>query len=374
MPYAHIIGWGKYLPGKPITNSELATRNGLDLDDDWIRARTGIHTRHFAGERESSSTMAFQAAQAALEVADVDPNDLDLIIVGTNTPDHLFPSTACLVQNALGASHAGAFDLVAGCPAFLYALITADRFIRSGTYKYILVIGVECVSRIMDPTDKSTAPFFGDGAGAVVLAARDEPGGILGFTLGADGSGGDLLILPAGGSRLPLSQEVLDKKLHYGRMDGGAVYRFGLKVMYQAALEATRQAGLRLQDIDLFIPHQSNARLIQQTSQSLHLPAEKVFINVDKYANTSSAALPIALCDAMAEGRLQPGNRVLLVTFGAGLTWAGAVLQWMAPKPVKPLPAWRRLLRGLRRVILAVRSAWLRLIHLYDRLRGQGQG
>jgi len=226
----------------------------------------------------------------------------------------------------------------------------------------------------MDQSDRSTAPFFGDGAGAVILAAREEPGGILGFTLGADGSGGDLLILPAGGSKLPLSQEVLDKKLHYGRMDGGAIYRFGLKVLHQAALDAVRQAGLRLQDIDLFIPHQSNARLIQQAGQSLRLPQEKVFINVDKYANTSSAALPIALCDAVAEGRLKPGDRVLLVTFGAGLTWAGAVLQWMAPKPVKPLPLWRRLLRALRKAMVALRSWWLRLVHAYDRLRGQGLG
>ena len=371
MPYAHIVGWGKYLPGKPLTTADLAARAGIELDDEWIRSRSGIQTRHFAGEKEFASTMSIKAARDALEMADLDASKLDLVIVATNSADYHFPSTACLVQDALGASHAGAFDLVAGCAGFLYALTVADRFIRSGAHHAILVVGTERASAVMDLQDKGTCAFFGDGAGAVVLKAGEQPGGLLGFTLGADGSGGDLLILPAGGSRLPVSQEVLDKKLQYGRMDGASMYRFGLKAIAQATKEALRQANVTLEEIDLFIPHQSNARLIQQAVQNLKISPEKVFVNVDRYANTSSAALPLAICDAVEAGRLHPGDHVLFATFGAGLTWAGAVFQWAVPKPTRPLPPWHRAWHALRDTLSALHSLWLRLVHWWDARWGE---
>lgn len=373
MPNAHIVGWGKYLPGKPLTTADLAARAGIELDDEWVRSRTGIQTRHFVDDKDFASTMATKAARAALEMADLDADKLDLIIVATNSPDYHFPSTACLVQDALGATHAGAFDLVAGCPGFLYALTVADRFIRSGAHRAVLVVGTERVSPIMDLTDKGTCAFFGDGAGAVVLTAGEQPGGLLGFTLGADGSGSDLLILPAGGSRLPLSQDVLDKGLQYGHMDGGAMYRFGLKAIAQATKEALRKANVTLDEIDLFIPHQSNARLIQQAVQNMKLSPEKVFINVDRYANTSTAALPLAICDAVEAGRLHPGDHILFATFGAGLTWAGAVFQWAVPKPVRRLTPWHRAWHGLRDTLAALHSLWMRLVHGVDKFLGGGE-
>jgi 3-oxoacyl-[acyl-carrier-protein] synthase-3 len=371
MPNAHIVGWGKHLPGKPITTADLAIRNGIDLDAEKIADRTGIRQRYFAGEKESTSTLAIHAAHAALEMANVDPARLDLIILGTNSPDNLFPATAFRVQAALGAIHAGAFDLSAGCPGFLYGLIVAGQFIRAGAYKTILVIGADCVSVALNPRDRGTCAYFGDGAGAVVLAAREDAGGLLGFTLGADGSGADLLELPAGGSRLPLTHEALDQGFQYGRMDGGALYRFGARAEHTAATEALKRSGLTVEDVDLFIPHQSNARLIQQVASGLKIPPEKVFVNIDRYANTSAAALPLALCDAVDEGRLKPGDHVLLATYGAGLAWAGAVVQWNLPTPLKPLPRWRRAWRGLRALVARQRARLLRLSHWLDSQGGR---
>lgn len=370
MPYAHIVGWGKYLPGKPVTNPELAARGGIELDDAWLRSRTGIQQRYFAEEKESTSSLATRAARVALEMADLDADQLDLIIVGTNSPDNLFPATACRVQDALGATRAGAFDLSAGCPGFLYALVTGSQFIRSGAMKHVLVIGAECISRMVNLKDKSTCAFFGDGAGAVVLTARDDPGGVLGFALGADGSGAELLILPAGGSRMPLTQRVLDEGHNFGHMDGPALYRFGTKALAQAVTESLRAAGVSLDDIDLFVPHQSNARLIQQVSAALKIPEEKVLVNIDRYANTSAAALPLGLCDAVEAGRLKPGDHVVLGTYGAGLTWAGAVVQWAVPTPVKPLPQWRRIFHGVRALGGRQRTLLRRLGHWLNRRRG----
>jgi 3-oxoacyl-[acyl-carrier-protein] synthase-3 len=371
MPNAHIVGWGKYLPGKPITTAELAIRNGIELDAEKIADRTGIRQRHFASEKESTSTLAIQAAHAALEMANVDPAKLDLIILGTNSPDNLFPATAFRVQAALGAIHAGAFDLSAGCPGFLYGLIVAGQFIRAGTYKTILVIGADCVSVALNPRDRGTCAYFGDGAGAVVLAAGEDSGGLLGFTLGADGSGADLLVLPAGGSRLPLTHDALDQGLQYGRMDGGALYKFGTRAEHTAASEALKRSRLTVEDVDLFIPHQSNARLIQQVASGLKLPPEKVYVNIDRYANTSAAALPLALCDAVDEGRLKPGDHVLLATYGAGLAWAGAVVQWDLPTPLKPQPRWRRAWHGVRAFVARQRGRLLQLSHWMDSLGGR---
>jgi 3-oxoacyl-[acyl-carrier-protein] synthase-3 len=362
---AHIIGWGKYLPSQVVTNAELAQTAGIDAE--WVKTRTGIEQRHVADPKQASADMAVRAARAALELADMPPSQLDLIIVATNTPDYLFPATACLVQDALGADHAGAFDLAAGCSAFVYSLVVADRFIRTGAYRHILVVGVETVSRIIDWKDKNCA-YFGDGAGAVVLTAGEAPGGLLAFALSSDGSGGDLLILPGGGSRHGISQEVLEQGWQYGRMDGRAVYRYGLRAMVRMGQQALRQARLTIDNIDLFIPHQTNLQLIQQVAQRLHVPSEKVFLNVARYANISSAAIPVSLCDALEAGRIQPGHRLLITTFGGGLTSAGIVWQWSQPLPLKPLPFFKRFWHALWDAQAAFRSRLFRLEHRLNAL------
>ena len=350
--YAQIVGWGKYVPSQVLTNDDLAKM--VDTSDDWIRARTGIVERRIADPRETTSTMSIKAAQAALQVADVIPEQLDLIIVTTATPDYLFPATACLVQDALGARRAGAFDLLAGCSGFVYGLGVGSQLIISGAYENVLVIGAETLSRIMDWTDRNTCVLFGDGAGALLLQASDAPGGVLSFTLGADGSGGDLLMLPGGGSRHPASAETVAQGLHYARMNGREVFRFATRIMGQAAREALTAAGLKVDDIDLFIPHQANMRIIQSAAKHLGLPMDKVFVNVDRYGNTSCASIPIAFCEAIEEERIKPDDHLVLVSFGAGLTWAAAVVQWHVPLPAPRLSWWKRLLRRV-----GYRWAWL---------------
>jgi 3-oxoacyl-[acyl-carrier-protein] synthase-3 len=350
--YAQIVGWGKYVPSQVLTNDDLAEM--VDTSDDWIRARTGIIERRIADPRETTSTMSIKAARTALQVADVAPEQLDLIIVTTATPDYLFPATACLVQDALGARRAGAFDLLAGCSGFVYGLGVGSQLIISGVYENVLVIGAEILSRIMDWTDRNTCVLFGDGAGALLLQASDAPGGVLSFTLGADGSGGDLLILPGGGSRHPASAETVAQKMHYARMNGREVFRFATRIMGHAAREVIGAAELKIEDVDLFIPHQANIRIIQSAAKHLRLPMDKVFVNLDRYGNTSCASIPIAFCEAIEEERIQPGDHLVLVSFGAGLTWAAAVVQWHVPLPAPRLPWWKRLLRRVR-----YRWAWL---------------
>ncbi len=378
--HAQIVGWGKYVPSQVLTNDDLAKM--VDTSDDWIRARTGIVERRIAEPGETTSTMSIKAAQAALQVADVAPERLDLIIVTTITPDYLFPATACLVQDALGARRAGAFDLLAGCSGFVYGLGVGSQLIISGAYENVLVIGAETLSRIMDWTDRNTCVLFGDGAGALLLQASDAPGGVLSFTLGADGSGGDLLILPGGGSRHPASAETVAQKLHYARMNGREVFRFATRIMGRAAKEAIRAARLKIDDIDLFIPHQANMRIIQSAAKQLKLPMDKVFVNLDRYGNTSCASIPIAVCEAIEEERIKPGDHLVLVSFGAGLTWAAAVVQWHVPLPAPRLPWWKRLLRrvgyrwawlvsGLRRTYRKFNSWWGRAV---GRIRGQNNG
>ncbi len=378
--HAQIVGWGKYVPRQVLTNDDLAKM--VDTSDDWIRARTGIVERRIAEPGETTSTMSIKAAQAALQVADVAPERLDLIIVTTITPDYLFPATACLVQDALGARRAGAFDLLAGCSGFVYGLGVGSQLIISGAYENVLVIGAETLSRIMDWTDRNTCVLFGDGAGALLLQASDAPGGVLSFTLGADGSGGDLLILPGGGSRHPASAETVAQKLHYARMNGREVFRFATRIMGRAAKEAIRAARLKIDDIDLFIPHQANMRIIQSAAKQLKLPMDKVFVNLDRYGNTSCASIPIAVCEAIEEERIKPGDHLVLVSFGAGLTWAAAVVQWHVPLPAPRLPWWKRLLRrvgyrwawlvsGLRRTNRQFNSWWGRVA---ARIRGNNNG
>jgi 3-oxoacyl-[acyl-carrier-protein] synthase-3 len=370
--YAQIVGWGKYVPSQVLTNDDLAKM--VDTSDDWIRARTGIVERRIAEPRETTSTMSIKAAQAALQVADVAPERLDLIIVTTATPDYLFPATACLVQDALGARRAGAFDLLAGCSGFVYGLGVGSQLIISGVYENVLVIGAEILSRIMDWTDRNTCVLFGDGAGALLLQASDAPGGVLSFTLGADGSGGDLLMLPGGGSRHPASAETVAQGLHYVRMNGREVFRFATRIMGHAAKEAIQAAGLKIDDVDLFIPHQANIRIIQSAAKHLGLPMDKVFVNLDRYGNTSCASIPVAFCEAIEEKRIRPGDHLVLVSFGAGMTWAAAVVQWHVPLPAPRLPWWKRLLRRVR-----YRWAWFvsRLRRTYRKFRswwGQAVG
>jgi len=356
--YAHVAGWGKYVPAKVVTNEDLSRT--VDTNDEWIVSRTGIRERRIAASlKETTATMSFAAAKGALEMAGVAPEELDLIIIATVTPEYSFPATACLVQDMLGAENAGAFDLSAGCSGFMYGLAMGSHSIASGVYNHVLVIGAETLSRIVNWHDRETCVLFGDGAGAVVLEGGDAPGGVLSTLIRADGSGGELLILPAGGSRQPPTLDTVATGQHYIKMNGREVFRFATRVMDKAARQVVADAGLTLEDVDLFIPHQANMRIIQAAARALEMPMEKFFVNLDKYGNTSGASIPIALCEAVECGRIKPGDHVVMVGFGAGLTWAAAVIQWGVPKP--PVPAWRRTVDGLRYVAAGVRSRFRRV-------------
>ncbi len=356
MQYAHIIGWGKYVPPNVLTNEDLA--KSVNTSDGWIRERTGIAERRIASSKESTALMAVHAAREAVEIADVDPNDIDLIIVATATPEYVFPATACLVQDALGAERAGAFDLEAGCSGFVYGLCTAAGLIRGEMYKNILVIGAETLSRILDWNDRATCVLFGDGAGAVLLRASERPGGILSTVLGSDGSGGELLIVPGGGSKHPAGAETVTSKMHTIKMNGREVYRFATRVMAQASKQAAQQAGWPFEKIDLFIPHQANLRIINSAAKALNLSPEKVFVNLERYGNTSAASIPIALCEAIDAGKVHPGDHLLMVGFGAGLTWGACAVQWTAQKYGVPPP---------RVAISRVRYGWFGLRSLLAR-------
>ncbi|MGC5771412.1 beta-ketoacyl-ACP synthase III [Paenibacillus pabuli] len=321
-----VIGTGKYVPEKILTNSDLEKM--VDTNDEWIVSRTGIRERHIAAPDQATSDLAYEAAVKALESAGMTGSDLDLIIVATITPDSAFPSTACILQDKLGAKGAAAFDLSAACSGFVYGLATATSFIQSGMYNNALVIGADCLSRITDYTDRNTCVLFGDGAGAVVVGEVPEGRGFKSFDLGAEGAGGGLLQLEGGGSRLPASAETVENKKHYIYMNGREVFKFAVRVMGTATVEVLRKAGLERTDVDLFVPHQANIRIIQSAMQRLELPEEKVVVNVDKYANTSAASIPLALVEAAEEGRMKAGDTVLMVGFGGGLTWGASVLVW----------------------------------------------
>ncbi|MFB5759769.1 beta-ketoacyl-ACP synthase III [Paenibacillus medicaginis] len=321
-----IIGTGKYVPEKILTNSDLEKM--VETSDEWIVSRTGIRERHIAAPEQATSDLAYEAAVRALESAGMTAEELDLIIIATITPDMAFPSTACILQDKLGAKGAAAFDLSAACSGFVYGLATATSFIQAGMYRNALVIGADCLSRITDYTDRNTCVLFGDGAGAVVLGEVPEGRGFKSFDLGAEGAGGPLLRLEAGGSRLPASAQTIENKLHYIYMNGREVFKFAVRVMGTATDVVLGKAGLDKSDIDVFIPHQANIRIIQSAMQRLDLPEDKVMINVDKYANTSAASIPLALVEAAEEGRMKAGDRVLMVGFGGGLTWGASVLVW----------------------------------------------
>jgi 3-oxoacyl-[acyl-carrier-protein] synthase-3 len=360
----HIVGWGKYLPERVLTNDDLSRM--VDTSDEWIRTRTGVSERRIAGDGETTSSLAIQAAWAALESATVSPAQLDLIIVATATPDYVFPATACLVQDALGATKAAAFDLSAGCTGFVYALGVAADMIAAqdgpGKTGTALVIGAEVLSRITDWTDRSSCVLFGDGAGAVVLRADDSQGGILSTVLGADGSGGELLCLPAGGSAEPCSHRTVSERLHYLRMRGREVFRFAVRAMPDATQRALEKAELTVADLDLLVPHQANRRILEAAAKALDLPAEMIYSNLELYGNTSAASVPIALCEAVEQGVIQRDDVVVCVGFGAGLTWGATALRWSVPLPTAPPTLWRRTRYQLLQGYAMVRSLLRRLV------------
>jgi 3-oxoacyl-[acyl-carrier-protein] synthase-3 len=324
---AVITGTGSYLPDQIVTNDDLAKQ--VDTNDEWIRTRTGIGERRVLAEGLATSDMCFEAARKALEDAGTVAADIDLIIVGTVTSDMLFPSTACLVQHRLGAVKAAAFDLSAGCTGFIYGLVTAAQFLETGMYRTALVIGADTLSRVIDWSDRSTCVLFGDGAGAVVLeAVSNTDYGILGGYLGADGGGAHLLNQPGGGSRCPATRDSVENGLHYLRMEGKEVFKFAVKTMGEAALHVLKECGLCQEDVDFLIPHQANLRIVDAALKRLELPSDRVYTNLEKYGNMSSASVPVALDEAARLGKLQKGNLLLLIAFGAGLTWGGVALRW----------------------------------------------
>jgi 3-oxoacyl-[acyl-carrier-protein] synthase-3 len=347
------------VPDRVLTNGDLARM--VETSDDWIRQRTGILERRLVADGESTFTLGLAAAEAALEVADLDPAELDLIIVATVTPDFALPATACLLQDALGAGRAAAFDLSAGCTGFIYGLGLAADLVAAGSYETALVVGAETLSRITDWTDRATCVLFGDGAGAVVLRGSEAPGGVLASVLGADGSGAELLYQPAGGSARPASLETVAAREHCVRMEGRQVFRFATRVMPEATRDVLKRAGLSVEDIALIVPHQANDRILQAAARGLGIDEARVFSNLARYGNTSAASIPIALCEAIEAGRLARGDIVVLVGFGAGLTWGAAALQWSLPLPVQApsrrMTAWRW-----------VRYRWARLRSMARRL------
>ena len=352
------------VPDRVLTNVELTTM--VDTSEEWILQRTGIAERRIAGEGETTSTLSLQAARNALEVADLDPARLDLIIVATVTPDYAFPATACLIQDALGAKAAGTFDLSAGCTGFVYGMALAADLVAGGRYQNALVIGAETLSRITDYTDRATCILFGDGAGAVVLQAGEAPGGVLSSELGADGSGGELLILPGGGSVYPTSSETVTRRLHFIQMQGRQVFRFATRVMAEASKKALDRAELQVEDVTLFVPHQANDRILQAAARGLGIAEDRMFSNLARYGNTSSASIPIALCEAIDQGKIKRDDLIVCVGFGAGLTWAAAAIRWTMPLPV-PAPSRRvAIQRSLRYRWARLRSLWRRLWRRID--------
>jgi len=321
-----IIGLGKYLPDNIMTNADL--ENIVDTSSEWIIQRTGIKERRIAATNEATSDMALAAAENALKNAKLKPSDLDMIIVATITPDMFFPSTACILQNALKADKIPAFDINVACSGFIYGIALAYQFIKSGSYKHILVVGAEKMSSVVDWTDRSTCVLMGDGAGAAILGEVKE-GGILSVYLGADGSKGDLLKMPAGGSRIPASIKSVEGKLHTLKMEGNELFRHAVRIMADAALKATEPLGLKGNDIDLVIPHQANVRILNAVAKRMGIdPAKKLYLNIEKYGNMSSASSAVALVEAVEEGRIKKGNIILLDAFGAGLTWGAIVIKW----------------------------------------------
>ncbi|RKU09222.1 3-oxoacyl-ACP synthase [Candidatus Poribacteria bacterium] len=326
--YASIIGTGSYLPETVLTNFDLEKM--VDTSDEWIRQRTGIVERRIAEDDIATSDLSVQAARLAIKKAQIDPLEIEMILVATVTPDTFFPSTACYVQKGIGAKKASAMDISAACAGFLYGLDLANGLIISGQYDTILVVGGEVFNKIVDWNDRNTCVLFGDGAGAAVVQSTEEPKGILASYIGSDGDYAadiSLLGIPAGGSRMPVTSEAIDQNLNKIQMNGREVFKLGVRLMPEAAERALQKANVSVDDVDLLIPHQANLRIIEAVGQRLGVPREKVYVNVDKYGNTSAATVIIALDEAIQDGRAKPGDLILLVTFGAGLTWGSTLLR-----------------------------------------------
>jgi 3-oxoacyl-[acyl-carrier-protein] synthase III len=325
---AHVTGWGRYAPSQVLTNADLEKM--VDTTDEWIQSRTGIRERRVAAAHETTASMGAVAGLRAIRTAGIEPDDIDLILLATLTPDYWMPSTAALVKEAIGNTKATAFDVMAACSGFVYGFATAQAYIQAGLAKHVLVIGAELLTRFLDYTDRSTCILFGDGAGAVVLSASDEPGGALGIEMTTEPRGAYMIWLPAGGSKAPPSAGTIARGEHFVRMEGRETYRFATKTMATTALESIRRSGLEPADVDLFIPHQANIRIIEAVAKGLDLPMDKMFINLDKYGNTSAASVPIALAEAVNEGRVAIGDNVTIVAFGAGFTSGAVTIEWTA--------------------------------------------
>jgi 3-oxoacyl-[acyl-carrier-protein] synthase-3 len=322
-----ITGIGSHAPARVMTNDELAKM--VDTSDEWIVERTGIRERRVAGPDEALSDVSLPAARDALEQAGVSPSELDLVIVATVTPDMFFPATGAILADQLGAKDAAAYDLSAGCTGFVYALAQAHGMVAAGLADQALVVGGDLLSRVVDWEDRSTCVLFGDGAGAVVLE-RVKEGGFLGFELGADGSGGQELYIPAGGSRAPATAETVAGRQHYAKMNGPAVFKFATRVLVDSAKKVLEECDVPVDEVDVYVPHQANVRIIDHARRKLGIPEERTIINVDRYGNTSSGSIPLALTDAETDGRLAPGEMVLMTGMGAGLTWGSALIEWTA--------------------------------------------
>jgi 3-oxoacyl-[acyl-carrier-protein] synthase-3 len=349
------------VPETILTNDDLAKI--IDTNDQWIRDHTGIRERRVARENDFPSTLGVAASIKALKVANLKPTDIDLIICSTSSPEYIFPATACLIQDQLGASKAGAFDLLAACSGFIYAANMAAQSIRSGSIKNALVIGAETLSRFVDWQDRNTCILFGDGAGAFVLQASDQPGGVLSAVMHSDGSGWDSLSLPGGGSRIPATEASVHDGKHYIHMDGKAVFRFATRVMGQAAKEVLELAGLTTDDVQWIIPHQANFRIIETAAKYLKLPLERFVINVERYGNTSTASIPIATVEAIEKGQIKTGDKVVMVGFGAGLTWGALAAEWTGPLPVE-----RKVHPESYRTWARARSILLRIVRFIEGL------
>jgi 3-oxoacyl-[acyl-carrier-protein] synthase-3 len=322
---AYIAGTGSYVPARVLTNADLERM--VDTSDAWIVERTGIRERRLAAPGEACSDLGLRAAERALEAAGVAAADLDMVLVATCTGDSPLPSTACLIQHRLGAVRAAACDISAACSGFVYALAVGDAFVKTGL-RHVLVIGAEVMSAITNWKDRNTCVLFGDAAGAVVLSATTEERGILSSHLHADGSLWDLICVPGGGSRIPPSEKMLADELQYIKMKGNETFKIAVKMLEETAREALMANGLTIQDVDVYVPHQANARIIRAVASRLELPMEKVVLNVDRYGNTSAASIPLALDEAVRAGRIRPGHLVMLSAFGSGLTWATSVVRW----------------------------------------------
>jgi 3-oxoacyl-[acyl-carrier-protein] synthase-3 len=326
--HAHVTGWGRYVPSQVLSNKDLERM--VDTNDEWIVTRTGIRERRVAAAHETTASMGAVAGLRAIYAAGIDPDEIDLILLGTLTPDYWMPSTAALVKEAIGNTRAAAMDVAAACSGFVYGFATAKAWIEAGLAKHVLVIGAELLTRFLDYTDRSTCILFGDGAGAAVLSASTEPGGALGVELTTEPQGAYMIWLPAGGAKSPPSAETIARGEHYIRMEGKETYRFATKTMATTALESVRKSGLQPDDIRLFIPHQANVRIIEAVAKGLNLPMDRMFTNVDRYGNTSAASVPIAMAEAVNEGRIEVGDRLTIVAFGAGFTSGAVTIEWTA--------------------------------------------